>query len=272
MKRGGIGARMTVALWGVPFVLALTWLGGWWTAAMIAAIALLALREYYNLQVRLGRRPLRWLGLGLGLVVVAAWLRGSAAVGWTIAASFLVISIIGLLAGRSHQDILTTFGGLCFPPLLAGSFLVIRTWDGMDGAILHEGRWLAVCVWGAIWIGDTAAYACGRWFGRRSLAPKVSPHKTVEGFFFGIVGALLFCIIWWWAGFVRFDIALVVTLAVGLFGQMGDLVESAIKREGGVKDSGDMLPGHGGMLDRFDSFFATAPVVAIYLVIRGYLS
>ena len=272
MKQGGLGARLTVALVGGPPVLVLTWLGGWWTAGMIAVIALQAQSEYYSLQRGLDRRPMRWLGLVLGLLVVVAWLLSPTRLGWVVVISFLVVSIAGLLVGRSHLDILTTFGGVCFPPLLAGSFILIRAWSGGDDLIQNEGRWLALCIWGALWVGDTAAYAGGSWFGRRPLAPRVSPHKTVEGFLIGLLFALMFCLLWWRLGLARLDTALAVGLAAGLFGQMGDLVESAIKREGRVKDAGRLLPGHGGLLDRFDSFFAAAPIVAVYLTICRYIT
>ncbi len=271
MKRGGLGSRLLVAAWGIPHLLGLTWLGGWWTTAIIAAISLMALNEYYKLQYSSGRRPVKLPGLIAGLLVVSMWMIGYSSLPWVLVSIFLVISIIALLRGRSHQDVVTTISGICYIPLLAGSFIFLREWEGV-GQILNEGRWLALCVLGAIWICDTAAYAGGRLMGKHKLTPSVSPNKTVEGFLFGLFGATLFCLIWYLLDLIQLDVALAVGFAAGLLGQIGDLFESALKRECGVKDAGSLLPGHGGILDRFDSLLFTAPSVAMYLAVRPAFS
>ena len=268
MKKGGLGSRLIVAGWGIPLLLGLTYLGGYWTALLIGAISLGALSEYYRLQRQLGRRPMEWIGLGGGLLVVAVWATGDISVAWAMVAVCLMILLTGLLLQRSHQDISATITGVCYPPLMMGTFLFIREWIHPFDPLPDEGRWLAFAVWGAIWIGDTAAYFGGRAFGKHPLAPAISPKKTVEGFIFGFFGAVIFGLLWWWIGLIHLDAGLAIGLAAGLFGQIGDLVESAIKREADVKDSGGLLPGHGGLLDRFDSLMTTAPIVAMYLFIR----
>lgn len=271
MKRGGLGSRLLVAAWGIPHLLGLTWLGGWWTTALIAAISLIALNEYYKLQYILGRKPVKLPGLIASLLVVSMWMIDYSSFPWVLTVIFLFISTIALLRGISHLDVISTFGGICYIPLLAGSFIFLREWGG-GGQILNEGRWLALCVWGAIWIGDTAAYAGGRLMGKHKLASSISPNKTVEGFLFGLFGAILFCLIWHWFDLIQLDVALVVGIAAGLLGQIGDLFESALKRECSVKDAGSLLPGHGGILDRFDSLLFTAPSVAMYLAVRPAFS
>lgn len=267
MKKGGLGSRLLVAAWGIPLILGLTWLGGWWTVLLIAAIAFIAQYEYYELQGRQEQNPFRLLGLISGLLVVAAWMAGFEYIVWVISLTFLVVAFCAMAEGRPHQDILTTLGGVCYLPLLAGSFILIREWSGTP-PFPAEGLGLTFCIWGALWIGDTTAYFGGKLLGKHKLAPRISPNKTIEGFLFGLAGAIFFCVAWWKLGLVRFDIGMAVGIAAGTFGQLGDLVESAIKRESGVKDSSSLLPGHGGVLDRFDSLFATAPVVALYLTVR----
>ncbi len=271
MKRGGLGSRLLVAAWGIPHLLGLTWLGGWWTTALIAGISLMALNEYYQLQYILGRKPVKLPGLIAGLLVVLMWMIDYSSFPWILITIFLVIATIALLRGRSHLDIVSTFGGICYIPLLAGSFVFLREWEG-GGQILNEGRWLALCVLGAIWICDTAAYAGGRLMGKHKLASSISPNKTVEGFLFGLFGAILFCLIWHWFDLIQLDVALAVGIAAGVLGQGCDLFESALKRECGVKDAGSLLPGHGGILDRFDSFLFTVPSVAMYLAVRPAFS
>jgi len=266
MKKGGLGSRLLVAAWGIPLLLAATWFGGWWIAALIAGISVLGQIEYYRMQKNLMRNPFKWWGVVIGLSIVFTWKIGYEVFHWVFCATFLVFAVYALLRGRSHQDIIATLGGVIYIPLLAGSFVFIRGWEG--GYIPDEGRWLTLGIWGAIWVCDTAAYAGGRFFGKHKLAPTISPNKTIEGFVFGFAGAILFSIIWWKVGLIEFDVCLVSGIAAGLFGQIGDLAESSFKRECEVKDSSSVLPGHGGILDRFDSLLFAAPIVAMYLFIR----
>jgi phosphatidate cytidylyltransferase len=146
--------------------------------------------------------------------------------------------------------------------LAAAGFVVIVP-AGLALALLEPAEVLAVLV--LVWIADTAAYFVGRSFGRRKLAPSISPGKTWEGAAGGIGGALLYAILlgvfWgkaWWA-------YLVIALVLAALSIVGDLFESAAKRQAGVKDSGTLLPGHGGIMDRIDSATATLPVAALLL-------
>jgi len=268
MRKGGLGSRLLVAAWGIPLLVSLIWVGGWGTALMVAAISLVAQYEFYRLQRALGRNPLVELGLVSGAALIALWqLSGMEAIGWTLAAVYLLTLLAALMTNRSHSDALATLGGIIYPPLLGGSLLLLRAFD--DGGE-QAGFYLALGLIGAIWVCDTAAYAGGRAFGKHPLMPTVSPKKTVEGFLAGIVGTALFVGGWYLGGLIRFDLALVLLFAAGVIGQLGDLIESSLKREAGVKDSGALLPGHGGMLDRFDSLFAAAPATAMYLIVRFY--
>lgn len=114
-----------------------------------------------------------------------------------------------------------------------------------------------------VWTTDSGAYFTGRKFGKRKLWPEISPNKTIEGFFGGIIWAIAAALIYNY--FVDLGTPLLlliaVTIAASIFGQMGDLVESALKRHFNVKDSGTILPGHGGMLDRFDSILFVMPLL-----------
>jgi phosphatidate cytidylyltransferase len=148
-------------------------------------------------------------------------------------------------------------------PALAGAGFLVVVPAALALAILEPAEVLAVLV--LVWIADTAAYFVGRAYGRRKLAPSISPGKTWEGAAGGIGGALAYAIVLglfggraWWA-----YLAIAVVLA-GL-SIVGDLFESAAKRQAGVKDSGTMLPGHGGIMDRIDSATATLPICALLL-------
>jgi len=129
------------------------------------------------------------------------------------------------------------------------------------------GRWWLFFLLGSLWLGDTAAMFFGKQFGRHKLAPTVSPNKTVEGFLGGLIGYLVAAFIFriFWMQEVAVYHFIILSVLVGLFGQLGDLVESLWKRSLGVKDSSNIIPGHGGVLDRFDSLLFAAPVLYLYL-------
>lgn len=122
-----------------------------------------------------------------------------------------------------------------------------------------------------VWVTDTGAYLFGRAIGRRKLWPQISPNKTVEGFLGGILCSLLLAVLFWTTGWIQdisFFLFIFLTMILSMFGQLGDLVESALKRHFDVKDSGRLLPGHGGVLDRFDSFIFVLPLMNILPLIN----
>jgi phosphatidate cytidylyltransferase len=147
--------------------------------------------------------------------------------------------------------------------LIASGFLVMVP-SALALAWLRPREVLAVLV--LVWIADTAAYFCGRAWGRRKLAPAISPGKTWEGAVGGVVGALAYAIIL--AAFtarLAWAPVLAAAAALAVISIVGDLFESAAKRQAGVKDSGALLPGHGGILDRIDSATAALPLAALLL-------
>ncbi len=135
-------------------------------------------------------------------------------------------------------------------------------------AVAHTNLYIVVAVIVTIWICDSGAYYCGRAFGRHKLFERVSPKKTWEGAIGGAVFAIAGMIGFrqWLLPFLSVGDAVVLGAVVGVFGQIGDLAESLLKRDAGVKDSSQLIPGHGGLLDRFDSLIFVAPLAYVYLV------
>ncbi|MEE9167424.1 MAG: phosphatidate cytidylyltransferase, partial [Candidatus Neomarinimicrobiota bacterium] len=130
-----------------------------------------------------------------------------------------------------------------------------------------------------IWISDSAAYAFGKKWGKKKILERVSPKKTITGSVAGLVSAVGFYLLVWRMGLLESSQsavslsgidALALGLIVGLFGQLGDFAESAVKRDMGVKDSGSILPGHGGVLDRFDSLSVASPMTFLYLTLSYF--
>jgi len=188
---------------------------------------------------------------------------------------FYLTSLSFILRGRTEG----TTSGLSWSLLalfyVAGLFsflILLREFPqsvGLDYKL--GGLWivyLLICIWSC----DTFAYFIGASLGRHKLSPAVSPHKTVEGFAGGIVGAVAAAFLFRYVFFTSADLMhlLVIAILVGLVGQMGDLAESLLKRDAKLKDISNIIPGHGGILDRFDSLLFVSPVVYYYLKFMVY--
>lgn len=166
--------------------------------------------------------------------------------------------------GEISRSIGQAFFGFFYLTFGFGSLLLIR-----ESGVVSEasaGDWL-LFLFGTMWIVDTAAYFCGWKFGSTQLSPVVSPNKTVVGFIGGFLGAALSAVLFnfIFLSEVGFVMLLGPAMAIALFGQLGDLVESILKREVGQKDSSNLIPGHGGVLDRFDSILFAGPALYLYL-------
>lgn len=265
----------------IPIVVALVYFGPSWLVAMVAAVVgLLAMMEFFRLTAQIGMRAFRlWTMLCAAALFYAQWLAGTMEVRqlgsgtemithifaggyFSAEAVFLIFlfgaALIGIVTRVAIADVL---------PAIASSSaaLIVIAWPfsylvRMDGN-LSTGPVLVLFALAIVWAGDTVAYFVGKSMGRTKMAPALSPSKTWEGAIGNVVGSLIvgYCFARWQNGDVMAWLATAVLANVA--GQVGDLIESAYKRGAGVKDSGAMLPGHGGMLDRIDSLIFAAPVV-----------
>jgi phosphatidate cytidylyltransferase len=251
-------SRIVVVVVLLPGVLGLVWLGGWWLWALIAVATLLALHEYYTLT-----RPLRPLVLagfaGAIATLVGAQLGGAE---WMLAGflttTALAFVVQGLAGGRTAATvgIGTTVLGVVWIAVGAGHLLLVRDLE-------DHGRLAAFTVLIAVFVADTVAYFAGRLIGRHKLAPVLSPGKTWEGFLAGSAAAVFVTFVAVYReGFVDGWRSLVLGAVLAVAGALGDLFESLVKRDMQVKDSGRLLAGHGGMLDRVDSH--------LFSVVAGY--
>jgi phosphatidate cytidylyltransferase len=263
--------RVLTALTLLPGVLFLLFWGGWAAGALIAVAAGACAFEYAQLTVgRLGpSQVVSILGAaGLPLLATASPAGFAGTAFWVVAAVFYAAWIDQLLRGptpetpnRSAQAVTgCLYGGLGLATLAA-----LRA--GPDGL-----AWVIAALV-ITWANDTCAYFAGRAFGRHKLYPAVSPNKTWEGFAGGFVGSIggLFIARLIFPVLRPLD-CVVLGVAGGIFGPLGDLCESMLKRAYGAKDSGVLIPGHGGILDRVDAVLFNAPVVYLYLTwFRGHL-
>ena len=260
----------------VPVLLVVLAIGGIVLSAAIALVTAVAAVEVFRLLKGAGYGPFAPLGiaLALGVVLDAAFpevLEGS---GLLLAAIGIVLIAVASFTRIDPHDGLqawmaTVFGAL-YVSLLA---FVIRI--GMvapevpAGAPLNaigaERGWILLLIL-AVWSYDTGAFLVGKNFGRTKFLTHISPSKTIEGLVGGVVASTVVVAILLWALGQDARHAIVLGPLTALAAQAGDLAESVIKRAAGAKDSGELIPGHGGMLDRVDSFLFAAPVVTLYVI------
>jgi phosphatidate cytidylyltransferase len=273
-----LGRRVVVALIGAPIALGLIWLGDYALATLVAALAAIGAWEFYRMAEATGATPMRGVGIALAAIlplVVHAQVLGIVTV-HPVVGVLAVIAVLALaiwLRGVDRKPLgataTTVFGVLYTSATLTFAYALRYH----NYAVGNTAGALAVIVPVLLtWASDTGAYFSGRLIGGRKLIPTVSPGKTVAG----AVGAVVFTVVVTWVvvhqlfvpyaqlaftpwGLVIFGVAISVTA------QIGDLAESLLKREAGVKDSGTLFPGHGGVLDRLDSLYFVLPIAyALY--------
>lgn len=263
--------RAIVALIFGPLVLFLTYQGGYFLLTLVLAVTTISYWEFKRLVSLKGAYAQFVTGeLFIVAVVVALFVNNAIILPLAIGAIILVLFIE--LYRKKGSPLLnsaaTLFGALYFS-LLFGSFLLIREMPRtLDIEYVEAGQWLIMLII-VTWVCDTAAYIFGSYFGRHKLMLQVSPNKSVEGTIAGFLFAILAayaCFLWFIDHLSSLDCIAIGAIA-GSFGQYGDLFESMMKRDADVKDTSNLLPGHGGIMDRFDSLMISAPLMYLYLII-----
>jgi len=251
-----------------PLFLAAVWFGGIPLLVAVCIVVGAGTWEYCRMQEHKGLQPWTVFGIAASLAwCVSAHLQGAGAV------NLPALLILGLLAaalgkrGVRVADLGATLLGIFYVGFL-GSF-AIRIRNLSDAGLSQESAaGLTILVMLGIWASDIAAFFAGRWLGRRHPFPHLSPGKTDAGFVGAVLGALA-VVVWggWASGMLPLWQSIGLGLLVGVGSPVGDLVESMMKREAGVKDASGIIPGHGGVLDRFDSFLFVCPLAYLYLAL-----
>lgn len=261
--------RLIVGILGIPGILLFIWLGGIGFALFITAVMVLALFEYYQIAKLKKIQPIIWIGL-LASLFIAYFYYNQPTIDliyvFSLIVAFIMVALfIELFRKKPNptENFNITVGGVLYIPLLVGTLIGIRNFDGANATHFTFALFIS------IWICDSAAYYAGKYFGKKKIYPRVSPNKTVVGSTAGLIFAFITYIVMDKVGFIKcdLDITQIIILSVisGIFGQTGDFVESLFKRDANVKDSGVLLLGHGGVLDRFDSLIIASPLVFIFL-------
>ncbi|MGH7592669.1 MAG: phosphatidate cytidylyltransferase [Gemmatimonadales bacterium] len=279
--------RVAFAAMAIPLLVVITWAGAWPLAILLAAVAMLGTGELFDLATRDGILPLRGLGRVMAALVPFTLLASISFpdVWLTRQWSYLLLLALLVVAGgavftrslaqRPLSAVAVTLFGVTYAAVLPSMAFVIR--HAQWGARSWAGTALLFFPLIVIWVCDSAAMFGGRLVGGPKLAPTISPGKTWAGAAAGVLGGSAIGAGYALAVFPRVGIPLgvapaaVLALILTVVGQVGDLVESLLKREAGVKDSSSLIPGHGGVLDRLDSLYFALPVAAAGYHLLGLL-
>jgi phosphatidate cytidylyltransferase len=265
--------RLITAAVGIPLIILAIWFGTPWFSLLIAAAAAGGAYEFYRMASFSNREPLLYLGLLWSLALVLSPHYAGPNILPIVTTAAMLISLICLLFRPSKESAFRNWAWTVVGALYAGWML--SYWLNLRG--LENGwNWVYLAMF-TTFANDTGAYFIGRSIGKHKLAPRLSPSKTWEGAIGGLASAVLASIVLATVlklisvelgsafAFQYWQIVL-LGLLIGLFAQIGDLIESLLKRTMQVKESGSLLPGHGGILDRFDSLIFVGAVVYYYVI------
>ncbi len=246
--------RLISGIIGLALLIGVLLLGGYYLGFALLALAIIALKEFYNAVNKIGIKPLSVIGYGGTVLLYIAQYSETITSGFIISLCVIAsLSATVLLNDRDIRDAAITVIGILYIPYLLFHILYL------DGS---NYLWIIFLI---AFGTDTFAYLVGSKFGNKKLCPEISPKKSVEGALGGIAGSILVTMVY--SSF--FDLSPlwsfgILALVGSIISQLGDLTASRIKRIAGIKDYGKIMPGHGGMMDRFDSIIFTAPVVYYY--------
>lgn len=256
--------RILTGVVGIPFLIAIIWFGEPWFTLLIAVMAVFGIWEFYKLANLSKVQPIIYFGMVWALLLVLSPHCPSRYAIPVLISSAIVISLIWLLFRSSKEQGFSnwawTMAGILYVGWMLSYWVALRD--------IEAGKELVFWAMFTTFANDTSAFFIGRALGRHRLAPSISPGKTWEGAIGGILASIVASLILsviFHLPFNYWQIAL-LGLVIAIFAQLGDLVESLLKRNTGVKDAGKLVPGHGGILDRIDSLIFTG-VIVYYCVI-----
>lgn len=253
--------RVLAALVGVPLIIYITYLGGFYYLLLVLLISSIGVLEFLAM-VRTEEFILPALvPLTMALVVVGVQFFWPEFFSLSLILTALVFALLSVIRFPHFKpwELMTAIWGIIYIAGFLSYLLLLRA--------MEQGFALSLFLFIGIWMNDSGAYFCGLSLGRRKLAPLLSPKKTVEGALGGLVFTLIALLAF--AALAKLDLfmAFIAALLISLAGMSGDLVVSALKRHFHVKDTGTIIPGHGGFLDRFDSLIFTAPLLYMLLLL-----
>ena len=260
--------RAITAVIGIPIVVTLAYLGDWYFVGLVAFVVFISQNEFYALRKDLMTRRHHVIGLILGVMLVV--MQFDVPVMMDLGILLLTALLMYDTFKTDNEQIWDQFSwmavGLLYPAVIFSYFVPLReAWADTLTEMEHFAIPVALMI--MVWSIDTFAYAVGKSMGKRPLAPLISPKKTWEGAMGGFLGGLIAMVIMklTMLSFLSWIDITICAILGGIGGQIGDLVQSRLKRIVGVKDSGKFMPGHGGILDRIDGLILVVPLYYVYL-------
>jgi len=272
---GSLARRLLAAAVFLPCFMVIAHRGGIYYLILVDMIIILGLFEFYKMMEAKGLRPYKWIGLLSGAALPwYLFFRQGIYANVLLTLTFLAVMIAELVRrdkGHAVYHISVTIFGVLYVSWLGSHLMLLRELPIIADLDYKVGFTFVIIVFTLTWCYDTGAYTFGKLFGRRKLFPSISPSKTVEGAIGGTILSIAGILVARELMDIKLGIPAAVALAIAgsVIGQLGDLVESMIKRDARIKDSSTAIPGHGGILDRFDSLLFTAPL--IYYVLRYFI-
>lgn len=274
MNFKALAIRSLVALFLGPVIIGFVWLGGYFILTLVIIVTVLSYWEYTRLLNKKGVSPQLIAGEIIVLIVSLCLFYNQKILIPVILLAIIVVFFTELYRKKESPllNAPATLSGALYFSLLFGCFILIRELPlKYNFDYVEAGQWLILIIF-STWVCDTAAYVFGSYFGKHKLMARISPNKTIEGSIAGFIFAVLtafICHLWFIDELSLLD-SIVFGAIVGSFGQYGDLLESMLKRDANVKDTSNLIPGHGGMMDRFDSLTISAPIIYLYLTFFVY--
>ncbi len=267
MKLSNTSTRVLVALAAIPLFIIACLVGRYLFLALVLFITLIAYSEFAQMARKKGHNPYYVFGfIAIAAIVLNDYINFAE---FHLLVICIVLPIVSLEMFRKKGSPISNIGstllGIFYIGTLGGCLVKIREFY-KDTDYLNGGL-IVLTVMAAIWVCDSAAYFGGLRFGKHRLFQRVSPKKSWEGAIFGFIFSIVAAAAGkhFFLSFLSWEDSIVIGVLVGIAGQIGDLSESWLKRDAGVKDSSNLIPGHGGVFDRFDSLIAAAPAVYVYL-------
>lgn len=268
-KMNNLSTRVLVTLVGVPLIVLASIIGKIPFLIFALAVGLISFYEYSKMLRNRHSYTNKLIGyLSVGLIIINEYKN-------FFEYHFFFLILVGVLLllelFRNKESATANLGssllGILYIGFFSAAIVDLREFYRESVFLYSQGGYLIISIFVSIWICDSAAYFVGSAYGLHKLMPRVSPKKSWEGAIAGFVFAILGMIAAreFFLEFLELKDAIAIGFIVGVFGQVGDLVESLLKRDNHVKDSSSIIPGHGGILDRFDSLLFTAPIVYLYL-------
>ena len=269
MQLGNTTLRIIISIAAIPFIIAVSYFGRIPFLLFALGIGLLSYYEFASLTVHKNDYANKPAGyIAVFLLILNSYFRFI-----ETELLFLIITVLLLLVElfRNKESAINNLGatllGIFYVGYFSAVLVQIREFYNRSDFLYAQGGFIIIAMFFTIWICDSAAFFLGSAYGKHKLFPRVSPNKSWEGAIAGFVFSILAMIVSKETilDFLGWNDVIILGIIIGTIGQIGDLIESLIKRDAKVKDSSSLIPGHGGMFDRFDSLLFSAPVIFLYL-------